>query len=580
MSYRTPSMFQHDTAPKAISVSLTHPAHLPQILRQSNYLGTGDMQTANVNFRVKPHIESGAAAMPVPRELHELYPTQSAPRQQLSEHVDDWSKHAIVASVAGLQTKLAELDSEIRTGASADAGGTSVMRHVQDHANLLRENAKMLSETQGKHREVTGLVHKICNNIHENVQDHANLLRENAKMLSETQGKHREVTGLVHKICNNIHENVQQHSTSLQACHDDIGKLQKKQSSSVSLVHDICKELHNGLEEHAQHKQSLQHEVSLLQQKDVVAQALLSKMLTMLDQHESVVSNLKDGISSDHMSLLDSMCDVVEKTKTKVQGFEQTQQDMQRVIADFKAGNLQASGAYETEALQTKLDRYMRLSKDIDGQCSEALQRHGAKMEELQRTHQQALHEQRMKIEQLERAQQLALDEQQAKLQQLERKVMASQSEQRKFADLEGKVQELALHHLNSSQNASIARVAERDVKLLQHEMKQMHSLKKDVEAMHEATNNNVSSVQAELRRLQSDSKTRNEHSLMLHRDVEDVKSSVTKFAHAQQAGAVDKSIAEMHAKMLDLQRNQTLQSIRIDKTASLMHDMQCKLAA
>ena len=541
MSYRTPSMFQHDTAPKAISVSLTHPAHLPQILRQSNYLGTGDMQTANVNFRVKPHIESGAAAMPVPRELHELYPTQSAPRQQLSEHVDDWSKHAIVASVAGLQTKLAELDSEIRTGASADAGGTSVMRHVQDHANLLRENAKMLSETQGKHREVTGLVHKICNNIHENVQ---------------------------------------QHSMSLQACHDDIGKLQKKQSSSVSLVHDICKELHNGLEEHAQHKQSLQHEVSLLQQKDVVAQALLSKMLTMLDQHESVVSNLKDGISSDHMSLLDSMCDVVEKTKTKVQGFEQTQQDMQRVIADFKAGNLQASGAYETEALQTKLDRYMRLSKDIDGQCSEALQRHGAKMEELQRTHQQALHEQRMKIEQLERAQQLALDEQQAKLQQLERKVMASQSEQRKFADLEGKVQELALHHLNSSQNASIARVAERDVKLLQHEMKQMHSLKKDVEAMHEATNNNVSSVQAELRRLQSDSKTRNEHSLMLHRDVEDVKSSVTKFAHAQQAGAVDKSIAEMHAKMLDLQRNQTLQSIRIDKTASLMHDMQCKLAA
>ena len=541
MSYRTPSMFQHDTAPKAISVSLTHPAHLPQILRQSNYLGTGDMQTANVNFRVKPHIESGAAAMPVPRELHELYPTQSAPRQQLSEHVDDWSKHAIVASVAGLQTKLAELDSEIRTGASADAGGTSVMRHVQDHANLLRENAKMLSETQGKHREVTGLVHKICNNIHENVQ---------------------------------------QHSTSLQACHDDIGKLQKKQSSSVSLVHDICKELHNGLEEHAHHKQTLEHGVSLLQQKDVVAQALLSKMLTMLDQHESVVSNLKDGISSDHMSLLDSMCDVVEKTKTKVQGFEQTQQDMQRVIADFKAGNLQASGAYETEALQTKLDRYMRLSKDIDGQCSEALQRHGAKMEELQRTHQQALHEQRMKIEQLERAQQLALDEQQAKLQQLERKVMASQSEQRKFADLEGKVQELALHHLNSSQNASIARVAERDVKLLQHEMKQMHSLKKDVEAMHEATNNNVSSVQAELRRLQSDSKTRNEHSLMLHRDVEDVKSSVTKFAHAQQAGAVDKSIAEMHAKMLDLQRNQTLQSIRIDKTASLMHDMQCKLAA
>ena len=490
------------------------------------------MQTANVNFRVKPHMESVASPMPVQRELHELYPTQSAPRQQLSEHVDDWSKHAIVASVAGLHTKLAELDSEIRSGAPADAAGVSAMRHVQDHANLLRENAKQLSETQAKHREVTGLVHKICNNIHDNAQ---------------------------------------LQSTALQTCQHDISQLKKKQSSSVGLVHDICKELHEGFEEHAQHKQSLQRDVSLLQQKEVVAHALLRKMMTLLDEHESVVSSVNQN---DQIQLLESMCDVVEKTKTKVHSFEQTQQEMQRVLADFKAGKLQSSGAHETEALQVKLDRYMRLSKDIDGQCSEALQKHGAKMEEMQRTHQQALHDQRMKMQQLERAQQQALDEQQAKLQQLERKLLASQSDHGKIADLEGRMQELALQHLNSSQGASIARVTERDVKLLQHDMKQMHSLRKDVEA----TNNSVSSMQAELHRLQMENKARNEHSMTLHRDVEDVKSSVTKFAHAQQAGAAEKSSAD--AKILDLRRDMTLQNIRIDKHATSIHDMQCKLAA
>ena len=110
---------------------------------------------------------------------------------------------------------------------------------------------------------------------------------------------------------------------------------------------------------------------------------------------------------------------------------------MQRVLTDFKTGKLQSSDTHETEALQVKLDRYMRLSKDIDGQCSEALQKHGAKMEEMQRTHQQALHDQRMKMQQLERAQQQAFDEQQAKMQQLERKFMASQGEQRKIAELE-----------------------------------------------------------------------------------------------------------------------------------------------
>ena len=543
MSFPTRNMNTTDTTPHAMNVSLTH-EHLPQMLRQSNYLASGDMRTANVNFRVKPHIDTGAAPTLVQREQQELYPTQSTSRQQqvlyptqsslqqpMCEHEHDWSKHEIVTTVAGLGTKLKELDSEIRTGVLADAGG-AVMRQVQDHANLLRDNAKQLSATQAKHKETNILTHKIC-----------------AKM----------------------HENAQQQSTALDECNDTISKLKARQSSSVGLMHDICSELHKGLLEHGEDRQSLQRDVALLQQKDVVAQALLGKMLTMLDQHESVVS-LDKSMSHEHQALLDGLIGAFEKTKSKMQSFEQAQQEMQRVVADFKANRL-APAAHDAEAIEAKLDRYMRVNKDIDGRCSEALQQHGAKIDELQRTHQQALHSQQMKMQQLERAHQQAIDEQQSKLQMLERKVG-------RVADLEGRVQELALQQLNASQGSSISRVLERDVKHLQHEMRQFHTLKKDVEAMHEATQLSVSSVQTDLGRLQSDNKARNEHSMNLHQQLEDVKSSVTRFAHGQQTAAVDKSIAELNSKMLDMRRDMTLEKIRADKTASSLHDMHCKLAA
>ena len=119
MSYGTHNMVSTGTS-HAMSVSLAN-EHLPQMLRQSNYLGAdtkflgaGDMRTANVAIRVKPHMDTGAAAppmQPMQREIHELYPTQSTAKQQLADHEHDWSKHEIVASVAGLHTKLAELDS-------------------------------------------------------------------------------------------------------------------------------------------------------------------------------------------------------------------------------------------------------------------------------------------------------------------------------------------------------------------------------------------------------------------------------------------------------------------------------------
>jgi hypothetical protein len=79
MSFRTPNMVQTDT-PHAMHVSLKQQTELPHILRQSNYLGSADMRTANVNFRVLPHAEAQAAPAPAERvecELrgHELYPT-------------------------------------------------------------------------------------------------------------------------------------------------------------------------------------------------------------------------------------------------------------------------------------------------------------------------------------------------------------------------------------------------------------------------------------------------------------------------------------------------------------------------
>jgi len=544
MSYPSKQMRQ-DTAPHAMSVSLKQHAELPQILRQSNYLGPADMRTANVNFRVKPHTESAAAPVAVERVPHSspLYPTQSASSAQpLPDHEHDWKQHAIVASVAGLHTKLEQLDSEIRQGASQDAGA-SVMRQMQDHASLLRENAKTLAATQSKHKEVTALTHKIFSQINDSVQ-------------------------------------VQ--STSLSACNDNVAQLKTKHSQAVVLTHDICSELQKTALEHAEHGRSLQTSlqkqqdaISLLQKKDVVAQALLGKMLAMLDQHDSVVANGKP-LSQDHLSLLECMCQAFEKTKTQMQSFEQTQQEMQRVLADFRAAKLPPAGAHESEGLQTKLDRYQRLYNDIDSQCTQALQQHGAKMEEMQRS----LHEHRTKMKELER------------------KVLASQSEQGKIAALEDKVQELALQQLNHSQSASIARVTERDVKLLKHEMQQLHGLRKDFDRKHDAlqadvrkaqgdshaakehATNSVSSMQADLRRMQLDSKARNDHSLKLHTDLHEVKSTVSALAHAQQAGAADKSSAEMHARMLEMQRNLTLQNIRLDKNATTLHDIQCKLAA
>jgi hypothetical protein len=50
-----------------------------------------------------------------------------------------------------------------------------------------------------------------------------------------------------------------------------------------------------------------------------------------------------------------------------------------------------------------------------------------------------------------------------------------------------------------------IAKGIERDVKSLQHEMRSMHSLKRDVEDLHAATSSTVRTVQADLQQLRED---------------------------------------------------------------------------
>jgi DNA repair exonuclease SbcCD ATPase subunit len=513
-----------EATPQAMGVSLKQHAELPHILRQSNYLGAPDMRTANVNFRVKPHTDSSAVPIPVQRQLHELYPTQSTSRQAPHAGEHDWSKHEIVASVAGLHSKLEQLDSEIRSGASAETAGASVLRQVQDHANLLRENARQLQATQSKHKEVTALSHKILSQMNDNTQ---------------------------------------QHATSLQACEADIAKLKSKNSTVVGLAHDICSELHSNLLETTNEQQGMMRDIALLQQKDVVAQALLGKMLTMLDQHESVVTNgLANGdkMSQKDLKLLDGMCDAFEKSKQKMLSLERTQQEMHQVIKDFQAARLPAASAHDGEALQTQLDRYLRLYKDIDGQCTLALQQHGAKIDDLQRSHQQALHEQRMKVQQLEHAHQQALDEHQGKLQMLERKFAASQGDQRKIAELESKVQALALEQFNNSNQASIAKGIERKVESLQHELRSFHSL-----------NSSVSTVQADLQLMREDNSARNKHTIDLKKEVDSFKSTLHGIAQAQQSRADE--LDQIH-------RDMKLQSMRIDKASSSVQDIHSKLAA
>jgi uncharacterized membrane protein len=223
---------------------------------------------------------------------------------------------------------------------------------------------------------------------------------------------------------------------------------------------------------------------------------LLTKILTMLGEHSE---KLQGNLSADHHVLLDAMCEAMEKTKGKMMTFEKTQNEMQRVLADFQQGKLASHApGNDTHAIKTRLDTYAKMSKEMDLQFSQALQT------------------------------------QQSKIRELEHKVhsMSSHSQQAKINELEDKLHELSMHQLNHSQQASVIKTTDRDVKLLQHDMRQMHALKDDMQSL--AEEHKRSNVKAD--------------------------------------------VADMHAKLHELRREMMLQDVRLDKTHMHIAEMRKKM--
>ena len=637
MSYATRNMRQKEPVNSGITIAVpsshnTHAELFPHMLKQHNPTSLESPFTpARVNVVVSPHVDS-SVPMHVPMAQAQvshvqLYPNQSQSQRQKT-HVaeDDWNQHAILTSVAGLQTKLVELDSEIRT-APADAG--NVMRHIQDHATILAEHAKHTSLASQRQREVASVTHEICSHMNEQLGSHATALQRYQNNISNLQQKQKNTAGLAHEICSQLHSNLEaqasvtagleksmnqyethvadlrnKHSNTATLTHEicsqlhnnlqaqasvtagleknvgnhqtNISNLQQKQNSAVSLTHEICSQLHNNIEAQASvtagleknintyqsnfadlHRkqssaaaltheicsqlhsnletqsavtQDLQHDlnrqsaqIAHMHKKDEVAQTLLTKMLTMVGNHENVISKLNNTLSPDHHVLLDAMCDALEKTKGKMQNFERTQSEMQRILSDFQQGKLVASTqAQDAQSIKSRLDTYVQMSKEMDTQFSQKLQA------------------------------------QQSKIRELEQKVamMSASNHNAKLHELEDKVQELSLHQLNSSQNASVMRTTDRDVKLLRHEMSHVHALKQDVEML------------------------KHQHETEFKHGVSQLRSDVQSLAQEQKRNNVKTDVTDMQAKLQELRRDMMMQDVRIDKTHMHINEMRKKIDA
>ena len=508
MSYRTRGMHTPEATKVPITISAPSPLlAVPHMLRQQNFDSTGQtvVNPGHVTLRVLPHTEAPQPTLPV--ACGELFPTQNQIRTNVYEQESDWSKHAIVASVAGLEKKLAQLDSEMRTAAPAEAPMHAVMGQVQDHASILRKHAKLVSDASARHRDTTSLTHQICEQINNTVESHATSLQKFEQDIHHLKTKQKTAVDLTHGICSSIDQ---------------------KQKSAVALTHEICKTLDRDLQEHASQSLALQSDVSRLQQSNVIAHKLLTQILGMIGQHQEVVSKLQDGMPGDQIALLDAMCEAFEKTKGKMLTFEKTQKEMQRIITDFESGKLASNATHDAQDMQKRLDKYVKLSQDMDAQLSGALARQQSKISELERLHQ-----------------------------------TSTERHQSKIHELEAKVQELSLQHLNSSHNASIARTTDRDVKLLQHELKHVHALKRDVEAIQQA---------------HDDLKLRDRANTDICRDIQHIKSQVSAVSDAQQRNSAKTEIAEMNAKMQEMRRDMMLQDVRLDKTHMHIVDIRKKM--
>lgn len=515
-----------DTKKIPITISAPNPLlTVPHILKQSNFDSTGQtvVNPGHVTLRVLPHAEVPVSAAPV--SCGELFPTQNQVRTNVYEQESDWSKHAIVASVAGLEKKLAQLDSEMRTAAPVEAPIHAVMGQVQDHASILRKHAKLASDANSRHRDTTSLTHQICSQINDTVESHASSLQKFEQDIHHLKTKQKSAVDLTHGICSTLD---QKHRSAVALTHQicstldqDLQKHTQKQKSAVALTHQICSALDEDLQHHAMQSMDLKHDVSRLQQSNMIAHKLLTQILGMIGKHEDVVSKLQDGMPADQVTLLDAMCEAFEKTKGKMLTFEKTQQEMQRIITEFQSGKLSSNAALDSHDIQKRLDKYVKLSQDMDAKLSETVTRQQSKIRELDEAHQSSL-----------------------------------QKQQRKIHELEAKVQELSLQQLNSSQSASITRTTDRDVKLLQHELKHVHALKRDVEAIQQVHDSNKD----------------------MYRDIQNIKSQITAVSDAQLRHSSKSEIAEMNSKMQDLRRDMQLQDVRLDKTHMHIVDIRKKM--
>ena len=600
MSYATRNMRQKEPVGSGITIAVpsshsTQAEMFPHMLKQHNPASLESPFTpARVNVVVSPHVDSNvpmhAPTAQAQAPHAQLYPNQSQSQRQKT-HVpeDDWNQHAILTSVAGLQTKLVELDTEVRT-APADAG--NFLRHIQDHAMILAEHAKQSSLASQKQKEVASVTHEICSHMNDQLGSHAEALKRYDHNFSNLQQKQKSTAGLAHEICSQLHNNLEAQASataglekSMSRHEDNVADLRNRHSNTAALTHEICSKLNSNLEAQASvtagleksfdahqskvadlnrrqssataltheifsklnsnveaqgaataglqqdlHRQSVQ--IAHMHRKDEVAQTLLTKMLTMVGNHENVISKLNNKLSPDHHVLLDAMCDALEKTKGKMHNFERTQNEMQQILSDFQQGKLVASTqVHDAQSVKSRLDMYAQMSKEMDVQFSQTLKAQQSKIREL---------EQKMAM-------------------------MSSSNHNAKLHELEDKVQELSLHQLNNSQNASVMRTTDRDVKLLQHDIRQVHALKQDVQMLKEQ---------------QATDRHDMGHVHALKQDVQMLKSDLQSLAQEQKRGNVKTDVTDMQAKLQELRRDVMMQDVRIDKTHMHINEMRKKMDA
>jgi hypothetical protein len=405
-----------------------------------------------------------------------------------------------------------------------------INRTLEAHAGTLEQHTQQAAGLADRHRSAAALTHEICSHINSTLEAHALTLQQHAQQAAGLADRHGATANLTHEICSHINSTLEAHALTLEQHGRKAAGLADSHSSAAALTHEICSHLNQTMQGHALESQSLQgsvqeqaSQISRLQQKEAVAQTLLTRMLTMLGQHDT---KLQDGTSAEHLALLDAMCESFDKTKSKVQTFENTQKDMLKTIAEFQSGKLPGAATHDMQAMHTRLDKYQRMSQDMDAQFSQAL------------------------------------SGQQSKIQDLEHRLTASQQlsshgQQGKIRDLEARVQQLSLQHLNSSQDASIIRGTDRDVKHLQHEIRQLHALRQDVDGI----------------------KTLKDSHADLTRDVQSIKSHVSGIADTQRNYARTDA-PEINSKLQDLRRDMMLQDVRLDKAHMNLADMRKKMEA